>query len=233
MKLKSLLTTTLMAATMLLWSNMGWGQETIAGWTFPTTTGNETANVAAECGIMAASSVIYADGTNGSDNWLGTSGAVVYYGGVAPVTDLCSVTAATGALSLVNVSSNFNNKGIVFKISLTGYESLNLSYSTRGTNTGFSNHEWLYSTDGIAFNSFTTITGRNATSFSTQSVDFSSITAIDNQPVVYIKVIVSAASGTGNNRFDNVRFTAFEISGGDDAPPVATFLPEGGAPMWY
>ncbi len=114
MKLKSLLTTTLMAATMLLWSNMGWGQETIAGWTFPTTTGNETANVAAECGIMAASSVIYADGTNGSDNWLGTSGAVVYYGGVAPVTDLCSVTAATGALSLVNVSSNFNNKGIVF-----------------------------------------------------------------------------------------------------------------------
>jgi len=229
MKLKSLLTTTLMAATMLLWSNMGWGQETIAGWTFPTTTGNETANVAAECGIMAASSVIYADGTNGSDNWLGTSGAVVYYGGVAPVTDLCSVTAATGALLLVNVSSNFNNKGIVFKISLTGYESLNLSYSTRGTNTGFSNHEWLYSTDGIAFNSFTTITGRNATSFSTQSVDFSSITAIDNQPVVYIKVIVSAASGTGNNRFDNVRFTAFEISGGDDAPPVATFLPEGGA----
>lgn len=230
MKMRNLLrTAALTAATLLLWTTVGWGQEIVAAWTFPTLTGNETANIAAECGTMSGSSIIYADGTNGSSNWLGTTGAVTYFGGAVPSSSLCDVTTATGALSLVNIGSAFNGSSIVFKLSLTGYENLSLSYDTRGTATGFQNHEWLYSTNGVDFTTVTTITGRNATSFSSQSVDFSSISAIDNQASIYIKVILSGATGTGNNRFDNVKFSASVLTGGDTNPPVATFAPLNGA----
>lgn len=226
MKIRNLLrTAALTAATFLLWTGVGWGQEIVAAWTFPTTTGNETVNIAAECGTMSGSSIIYADGTNGSSNWLGTTGAVAYFGGAIPASSLCGVTTTTGAASFVNLGSAFNGSGIVYKISLTGYENLTLTYDTRGTATGFASHEWLYSTNGVDFTSVTTIPGRNVTTFSNQVVDFSSISAIDNQTNVYIKVILSGASGTGNNRFDNVIFSATVLSGPDTEAPVATFAP--------
>ncbi len=218
MRLKHLLFTFALTTIFLIAGKVGWGQESIATWTFPTTTGNETANISAECGAMFASSMLYLDGTNGSSDWISTSGSVVYFGGTNPPSELCSVTTATGALSLVNIGSAFNGSSIVFKISMTGYQDLSLTYSTRGTSTGFTTHEWLYSTDGSSFTTVSTITGRNVTSFSSQSVDFSSIAAIENQSNVYIKLTVSGASGTGNNRLDNINFVASSSIADETAP---------------
>lgn len=186
--------------------NHAQAQSVLAGWTFATTTGNAPSTIVTECGMISTATV-YADGTNGSDNWTDAT-SKVFFGGVIPTSSLCSVTTATGALSFVNIGSAYNGKSIVFKLSTTNYENLILNYDTRGTATGFTTHDWSYSTDGTTFTTFTTIGGRNNTTFSAQSVDFSSITALDNQTTVYVKLIVSGASGTGNNRFDNIKFSA-------------------------
>jgi hypothetical protein len=194
-------------------------QTTLAGWTFPSTSGNAPATLAAECGVFSASSSLYADGTNGSSNWaLATSRQ--YFTGNVIATSVCSVTAATGAYSLVNTNS-YNGSSIVFRVSTSGYSNLILNYASRGTATGFATHDWAYSTDGVTFTPFSSITGRNATAFSDLFVDFSSVTALNNQANVYIRLTVSGASGTGNNRLDNINFTGI-VSG-----PAATLADNG------
>jgi hypothetical protein len=204
----------------LLISALSWGQTTIAAWTFPTTTGTAPSTLVAECGAFAATSNLYADGTNGSSNWLITPTVTrQYFAGVAPPASLCGVTTATGAYSLVTPATPFNNNfSIVFKVPTTGYQDLILNYSTRGTATGYTTHDWAYSTDGTTFTNQATITGRNATTFSNQTVDFSAVSALDNLAFVYIRLTVSGATGAGgNNRLDNINFTA--VSAG---PPVLT-----------
>lgn len=202
------------------------GQTTLAAWTFPTNTGNAPATLPAECGVYSTSSNFYADGTNGSSNWA-TAATRLYFAGVAPSSSLCLVTTLTGAYSLVAPASPFNNSfGIVFKIPTTGYQDLILSYATRGTASGYTNHDWSYSTDGTTFTPQVTITGRNATTFSTQTVDFSAISALDNLPAVYIKLVVSGATApSGNNRFDNINFTGVSscTPPADPTGPITVF----------
>lgn len=198
-------------AFLLLFVMMGWvgaeAQEVLAGWTFPTTSGDAPASLAAECGL----GTLYADGTNGSDNW--PQAGRQYYSGHTPTApnQVCSVNANTGAYSLVNNANN--GKSIVFVLSTTNYKDLKLTYSTQGPNTGFTTQDWAYSTDGVSFTSFKQFTGRNTTPFTTLTVDFSCISALDNQTSIYIKVTVDGASGNqGNNRFDNVKFTGTQLS---------------------
>lgn len=207
-------------AAMIMAPNLGWGQTTIAAWTYPTSSGNAPNTLAAECGALQASSNFYADGTNGSDNWTDVLSRQ-YYAGRVPTPALCAVTTATGAYSLVNSPEAYNGKSVVFKISTTGYQGLALSYDTRGTNTGFTTHVWSYSTDGTNFTTQSTIDGRTNTTFSNQTVDFSSIIALNNQSNVYIKLTVSGATGTGNNRLDNINFTA-SVSAGTPNITVGT-----------
>jgi hypothetical protein len=195
-------------------------QTTLAGWTFPTTTGNAPATLAAECGVFSASSSIYADGTNGSSNWVDVTSRQ-YFGGAAPLASLCGVTTATGSYSLVNSPNVYNGSSIIFKLSTSGYSNLILNYATRGTATGFSTHDWAYSTDGVSFTAFSTIIGRTNTTFTNQTVDFSAVTALNNQANVYIRLTVSGATGTGNNRLDNINFTGI-VSG-----PSATLADNG------
>ncbi|HKX85690.1 MAG TPA: choice-of-anchor D domain-containing protein, partial [Flavobacterium sp.] len=193
----------------LLFSVIGWSQTVISAWTFPTTTGNAPATLAAECGVFSASANLYADGTNGSSNW-SVATTRQYFGGVIPSASLCGVTTATGAYSLVAPATPFNNGfSIVFKMPTTGYQDLILTYDTRGTAAGYTTHDWAYSTDGSSFTNFSTIGGRNTTTFSTQTVDFSSVSALDNIAFVYVRLTVTGATVSGgNNRFDNVKFSA-------------------------
>lgn len=196
-----------------------WGQDDLAGWTFPSAPTPASTVIPAECGVFQSSSNIYMDGTNGSSSVSGITG----YGGHTPIAayQVCSVSANTQSLAIVGTVNN--NKGIVFKFPTIGYEKLKLSYSTRGTGTGYTTHSWSYSTNGTSFTNFATITGRTNTSFSTQTVDFSSITAIDNKSNVYIKVTISGASDSGgNNRFDNIKFYATEAA---PAGPTLTTSP--------
>ena len=199
---------TALALFMVLCSVWGWGQETIAGWTFPNAP--STTVIVAECGEYQTSANIYLDGTNGSSTFTGITG----FAGHAPAAanQVCGVNSNTQALAIEGTTNN--NKGIVFKFPTTGYEDLKLSYSTRGTAAGYNTHIWSYSTDGSTFTTIDTKTGRNSTSFTTQTVDFSSVSTLDNQSFVYVKVIVSGATGNpgGNNRFDNIKFVGTALA---------------------
>jgi hypothetical protein len=192
-----------LALFMVLCSVWGWGQSLIAGWTFPSTNGAAPLVIAAECGNGS----IYANGTNGSSTW--TSAAAndgyQFFGGVAITPAICTVTSATGALT--PTGNGNNGKSIVFKISTVSFKDLNLSYSTRGTSTGYTTHTWSYSTDGSEFTNISTITGRTNTTFSTQTVDFSGVSALNNKTEVLIRLTFTGASNnSGNNRIDNIKF---------------------------
>lgn len=176
-------------------------QTTIAGWTFPTSNGNPTANISAECG----NGTIYFDGTNGSDDWLSLSGALSFFTGYALNTPLCEESTATGALGFVNVAPGMNNKAFVIKTSTLGFNNISIDYVVRRPSTGFTKNSWYYSTDGINFTFLIDFTAFIGTSETLASIDFTSISEINNKPEVYFKVVLDGAtSNSGNNRFDNI-----------------------------
>ncbi|HPT52706.1 MAG TPA: hypothetical protein PK740_05435, partial [Bacteroidales bacterium] len=202
-----------LAILMFIFGARSEAQVTLAGWTFPTAVSPVATTYSAECGVFQSTAMIYLDGTNGSSNWVG-GGPIMFYTGTAPALEnaACEVTTSTQALSLVNSNSIYNDSCIVFKLTTTGYSDLMLKYSTRGTSTGFANQTWAHSTDGITFTDDTTFTGRTGTSFTALTVDFSDIDEIDDQGFVYIRLTVSGATSTGNNRFDNINFTGVSLS---------------------
>ncbi len=112
------------------------------------------------------------------------------------------------ALSIEQGTAPGNNgRSITFQLEMTDRNSLTLSYATRGTTEGFTDHQWAWSTDGANFTTVETIEGRNVTDWSRQTVDFSGVGALNNAAAVYIRCTLSGASSAqGNNRFDNVLF---------------------------
>jgi hypothetical protein len=117
-------------------------------------------------------------------------------------------TGTGTALALANSSAN--GKSLIFSFSMSGYQDLSLSFATRGTATGFDIGTWSWSTDGI---NYTTLAGVNtatrSTTFTLQTVDFSSISALDNAQNAYLEYTLSdATSSGGNNRIDNVQLNA-------------------------
>lgn len=197
---------TALALFMVLCSVWGWGQVTIAGWTFPGSSGAAPLVITANCGT----GTIYADGTNGSSVWLSNTSNYQFFAGYATAVanQTCGEAAATQALSPTGSSNN--GKAIVFKLSTLGFEDLKLTYDTRSSGgSGFTTQTWAYSIDGINFTNVSTITGY-PTSFnanSSQVVDFNSIPASDDQPNLYVRIILSGATAaSGNNRIDNIKF---------------------------
>lgn len=197
-----------------LFFNVAWGQTLVAGWTFDTTDSapNTPKVVAANIGNQVGSATIYTDGTNGSSNWLSTSSnpeLTTFAGSV--VNDPRSTPNAGSAYSIANSSAN--TKKIIVKVSMTGYENPILSFSTRGTSTGFSTHQWAWSVDGTSFTNFGTNTAVTSGTFLVKTLDLSAINAVDNAANLYLRLTVSGASNTsGNNRLDNILVEATPTS---------------------
>ena len=208
MKRNSIILSILVTIFMILGQFSSSAQTTIAGWSFPTLAAapNTPTTIPAETGY----GTIHLDGTNGSSLWKQYSDSTL--------NSFSGVTSQ--ALALVNQIAN--GYSMVFALSMTNLQNLVLNFQSRGTSTGFGIHEWSYSTDGVNFTSFpTTNTGTTSTSFSLKTVDFSSVTTINNQANVYIRVTVSGAtSATGNNRFDNIVFQATSSATNVVATPI-------------
>ncbi|MBX2930657.1 MAG: T9SS type A sorting domain-containing protein [Chitinophagaceae bacterium] len=109
-----------------------------------------------------------------------------------------------------------------FKVSTTGYSSIGLVWDQMGSGTGPKSFIIQYSTDGSTFTDVPS-SGYNLTNdswnsgtykpISTRTADLSSITALNNQPFIYIRFTVAAGStningaaiaSTGTSRIDNV-----------------------------
>lgn len=155
-------------------------------------------------GLSSGSATINLSGIGGTQGGTANNNWGTFAGDLA---NAVSGDAAGGALAIVG--SGNNGSTLIITISTAGYEDVVLSYSTRGTSTGFSTHTWDYSTDGTNFTNASTITGRNVTPWSTQLVDLSAITAVENQATVWFRLTVSGSTNaTGNNRFDNIQVNA-------------------------
>jgi hypothetical protein len=110
-----------------------------------------------------------------------------------------------------------------FEVSTLGYQGIRFSFDQTSSSTGPRDFRLAYSTDGSTFTGFATYsvlanaapnawTSGAYNPLHTYSFDLSSVTAIDNSPNVYLRLIadstVSAGGGTvgtgGTDRVDNV-----------------------------
>jgi hypothetical protein len=159
----------------------------------------------------------------------------------------CSQTTGTGSWAFGNANPGTNeSSGAQFMVSTSGYQNIRFTYDQRMSNTATRTERIQYTLDGLNWINFnvdasnSTITcngsydngrfdrgntvGQNMSdSWSRKSVDFSSISAANNNPNFGVRIVAAHFGSTGefrqaNNstsiatggtwRFDNVRFTA-------------------------
>ncbi len=115
--------------------------------------------------------------------------------------------------------TNNNGNPLIITLSTLNYEDVILSYATRGTGTGFQTQSWGYSIDGGAnFIELQTVDEITST-FVLKTIDLSAIEAVNNRDNLVLKCTLDGStSSSGNNRFDNIRFTGIntEEDGGED-----------------
>lgn len=109
-----------------------------------------------------------------------------------------------------------NGSSIDFNFSMTGFRSLSLGFYTRGTSSGFTNGLWSASIDGVNFTTnVSTNTASTSTSFASRFVDFSIFSWLNNALNVIIRYTLSGASSiSGNNRLDDLVFSAIPLATG-------------------
>ena len=93
---------------------------------------------------------------------------------------------------------------LIFSIPTNAYKDISIRFTTRRSGSGAGLQYWSYSSDGITFTAVDTITVLDADPVM-KTIDFSSITMMDNNPNAKVKVQFAAGIGStaGNNRFDN------------------------------
>lgn len=148
--------------------------------------------------ILSANS---GEGILSLSNWTGTVNA---FGG-------------TTGNSLALASNAGNGSWIDFSFSMGGYRDLSLSFWTRGTSSGFDTGTWSFSTDGLNFTIYEGVnTATRQTSFILQNVDFSPFSSLNNAGLVILRYTLSGATSTsGNNRIDDLTFSAMPLVTGD------------------
>ncbi len=133
-----------------------------------------------------------------------------------------TVVGNTGGVGTVSTNGGW----VQCAIDMTGYENLMVSFATRGTSTGHRSGQLSYSIDGTSFTNFdVTWDGGSSTSFFAVTRDLSSVSTIDNDSSVFIRLTLDGATGaSGNNRLDNIQFNASLVP----APGALALLGLGG-----
>ena len=120
-----------------------------------------------------------------------------------------------------SLSANFWATGdyFQFQVSSSGFAGLSMTWAQSRSSSGLTNFSLSYSTDGTSFTVFTnysvsalTWNLTNAVSGSIFTADMSSVTALDNQANVYLRLVAEQTpAGTGTGRIDNVSITAATV----------------------
>ncbi|MES2691649.1 MAG: Ig-like domain-containing protein, partial [Bacteroidota bacterium] len=130
-----------------------------------------------------------------------------------------------------DVSGNhlrFNNPiygALRFSLPTTGYKDVIVKYAGMRSGSGAYNQLIHYSTDGVNYVFFDTV--KPATAPTLYTLDFSAITATDNNPNFKVRITFEQGAGgnAGNNRFDNFTLDGYSISGSDNTAPTVLFNP--------
>ena len=196
----------LLATMAILWLLTGLGgklvaQENIAVWKFPSGVTDVTCVsdriLASDCSFSSEGTVS-ASGTNSSN------------------TSLCGDTDDTKSLQVTGQAGG----SVIFKISAAPYSSISISYDLRGhpnmTYHGYTDYVWSYSTNGTTFTdapAATAISGFTETTFTAQTADFSSISALNGSNEVWFKLTMSGAEGASvASNIDNVVFSGTPLT---------------------
>ncbi|MEJ1237802.1 CotH kinase family protein [Chryseolinea sp. T2] len=107
---------------------------------------------------------------------------------------------------------------LYFNVPTTGYSSLRFKYETRRSGSGAGRQLISYSIDGVIFVPFTSVAPKDGVP-EIVSLDFTDISAVNNNPNFRVLIEFEAGSGgsAGNNRFDNVTIAA----AGGEVHPIA------------
>jgi hypothetical protein len=200
----------------------------LAAWTFDETPANPNTptSVVANIGFQAGTAMLYADGTNGSSLWnqateLNTFGGTLINDPREGGTALAGVSYCP----LGGTGNSANGKSMIIKFSMEDYINPVLTFATRGTATGFTTHQWAWSTDNVTFTDFGSNTCNSTSSFLARTIDMSDINDLDQAVDVYLRVtFTGATSASGNNRLDNIVISASEPSSGPFSLNLKVFL---------
>jgi len=196
----------LLATMAILWLLTSLGgklvaQENIAVWKFPSGVTDVTCvsdMISASDCSFSSEGTVSASGTNNSN------------------TSLCGDTDDTKSLQV----SGQDGGSIIFKISAAPFRSISISYDLRGhpnmTYHGYTDYAWSYSTNGTTFTdapAATAITGFTETTFTAQTADFSSVSALNGSNEVWFKLTMSGAEGASvASNIDNVVISGFPMT---------------------
>jgi hypothetical protein len=147
-------------------------------------------------------------GTPGITNFGGTTTNA--YGGAGAGQALALQGGATGVTGVQN-----NGAMLILGFDLSGFVAPILTFASQGTGTGFVNNQVSYSTDGVAYTSFSTYSpvANFADPNGLHTFDFSAIEALEFASSVFLKIaFLGASSVTGNNRIDNIQLNATAAS---------------------
>lgn len=148
-----------------------------------------------------------------SDSGTGTIGLANYNGTVddfgGTTNNNLNLDVAGSSLSLIAGTGQVGNgSNITVTFSGTGLTDIVLKYATQSTGTGYNSNQWAYSTNGGTFTDFSTPLAP-PTNFAITTIDFSSVTALNNAATVTLRYTLSGATNSaGNTRIDNLQVNA-------------------------
>ncbi|RUO25479.1 nuclease [Aliidiomarina minuta] len=213
-----------LAVLMLLTAAPVWAQQPIAYWAQ-----NDNQLADGSAGFEPASFPQYADLGYGElyvqdfNDELDADGAYRWLQSFAGSTaNAVSGFPAGGSLSIQGATNNTNNGvSVVLRVDTREYQDIQVSWAQRGTGTGFDSRQFSWSTDGASYNLVDVDEGSLGSSWQVQSYDLSSVSAINDNPVVYFRITLDgASSANGNNRLDNIRVQGVRIA---DASRVGVY----------
>lgn len=157
----------------------------------------------------------------------GGTSEIDFAGGTGQNFSLENLNARNGDPSGTHL--RFNNPiggALQFNLPTTGYQNTVVKFTTRRSGQGAGTQSWSYSTDGITFTPYQTVTPQDGNP-QLITFDFSAVAGVSNNPNFKLKVEFSATGGGtgGNNRFDNFSVDATAAGGADTTPPATTYLP--------
>jgi hypothetical protein len=128
------------------------------------------------------------------------------------------------ALGVKNRLNNGTGR-LDFGINTAVYSNLTMSLAAQRTSTGFNANQLAYSSNGgLSFLNFGPPLNPPS-AFDTSTFDFSTISALNNNPNVVIRFSFNGATTpTGNNRIDNVQFLSTASSGLTASPEPPGWL---------
>lgn len=157
----------------------------------------------------------------------GGTSVIDFAGGTGQNFNVENLNARNGDASGTHL--RFNNPiggALQFDLPTTGYQNVVVKFATRRSGQGAGTQTWSYSVDGTNFIQFATILPVDGNP-TLQTLDFSSVVNVSNNPNFKLKVEFSADPGgaAGNNRFDNFTLDGTAAGGADTTAPVVTYTP--------